>query len=112
MDHGKALLGLSLARSRGLRFRHISWWAFDGWKKAGMTHVCLSCAPSPVGFRFDEGGKVVGEKEIDTCFLSDHGPDCELATIPNLQAYDQPADWIEKEVKAGCPYLIAFPEKL
>jgi hypothetical protein len=111
MNSVEALFGFSLARSRGLKLREISWWSFDGWKKAGMTHVCLSCAPSPVGFRIEAGGKVVGEKEIDTYYLSDHGPDCDLATIPNLRAYGHPADWIGKEVKVGCPHLLVCPEK-
>ena len=113
MDTVSALFGHRLARKNGCRLREISFWSFDRWKKTGMTHVCLSCAPSPIGFRLDPNGIAVGETELDNEYLSTHGEDCAThATMGNLQAYDQPADWVEKECHQVPNFLLAYPGKI
>ncbi len=112
MDAASALYGHSLARKNGCRLREISFWSFDHWKKTGMTHVCLSCAPSPIGFRFDLKGNATGETKLDNEYLLDHGADCAHATMGNLQVYDQPADWVEKECHRVPGFLLAYPGRI
>lgn len=112
MDAASALFGYSLARKNGCRLREISFWSFDHWKEIGMTHVCLSCAPGPIGFRFDSNGKAVGETELDNEYLSNHGEGCAGSTMRNLQSYDHPADWVEKEVHQVSGYMLAYPGKI
>lgn len=112
MNTAEALFGYSLARKSGRSFREISPWKFAHWKETGMTHVCLTCAPSPIGFRLDVDGKAVGETEHQNKYLSTHGEGCARATMSNLQEYDDAADWVEKEGDSVPGFLLAYPAKI
>jgi hypothetical protein len=77
-------------------------------QKMGNTHFCFVCVGRS-GFKLDEQSMPINVHPDEVTSFSDHSAEHAEYVVGNAEKYPDVWSWLEAEIPADFPYIVAVP---